>query len=128
MAHISDAVKDSPYWDEKLETQSRTDWDALKLKLLQKHLHHAYANSPYYKASFDAAGVHPDDVKTLADIRRFPFIEKKVLRERQEAVPPFGDLVAVPERDIVYISASSGSTGVPTASPFPAQDFDDGMD
>lgn len=128
MAHISDAVKDSPYWDEKLETQSRTDWDALKLKLLQKHLHHAYANSPYYKASFDAAGVHPDDVKTLADIRRFPFIEKKVLRERQEAVPPFGDLVAVPERDIVYISASSGSTGVPTASPFTAQDFDDWMD
>lgn len=119
---------DRPYWDEKLETQSRADWDALKLDLLQKHLKHAYANSPYYKASFDAAGVHPDDVKSLADIRRFPFIEKKVLRERQEALPPFGDLVAVPERDIVYISASSGSTGVPTASPFTAQDFDDWMD
>lgn len=116
------------YWDEKLETQSRAEWDALKLDLLKRHLHHAYANSPYYQASFDAAGVHPDDVKTLADIRRFPFIEKKVLRERQEALPPFGDLVAVPERDIVYISASSGSTGVPTASPFTAQDFDDWMD
>jgi len=116
------------YWDKKLETQSRAEWDALKLDLLKKHLHHAYAHSPYYKASFDAAGVHPDDVKTLADIRRFPFIEKKVLRERQEAVPPFGDLVAVPERDIVYISASSGSTGVPTASPFTAQDFEDWMD
>lgn len=116
------------YWDEKLETQSRAEWDALKLDLLKKHLHHAYANSPYYKDSFDAAGVHPDDVKTLADIRRFPFIEKKVLRERQEALPPFGDLVAVPEHDIVYISASSGSTGVPTASPFTAQDFDDWMD
>lgn len=116
------------YWDEKLETQSRAEWDDLKLDLLKKHLHHAYANSPFYKASFDAAGVHPDDVTTLADIRRFPFIEKKVLRERQEAVPPFGDLVAVPERDIVYISASSGSTGVPTASPFTAQDFDDWMD
>jgi phenylacetate-CoA ligase len=119
---------DRPFWDEKLETQSRADWDALKLDLLQKHLHHAYANSPYYHASFDAAGVHPEQVKSLADIRRFPFIEKKVLRERQEAVPPFGDLVAVPERDIVYISASSGSTGVPTASPFTAQDFEDWMD
>lgn len=119
---------DRPYWDEKLETQSRAEWDALKLDLLKKHLHHAYANSPYYQASFDAAGVHPDDVKSLADIRRFPFIEKKVLRERQEALPPFGDLVAVPERDIVYISASSGSTGVPTASPFTAQDFEDWMD
>ncbi|RIX49770.1 MAG: phenylacetate--CoA ligase family protein [Rhodocyclales bacterium GT-UBC] len=128
MAHLSDAATDRPYWDEKLETQSRADWDALKLDLLQKHLQHAYANSPYYRASFDAAGVHPDQVKSLDDIRRFPFIDKKVLRDRQTAVPPFGDLVAVPERDIVYISASSGSTGVPTASPFTARDFDDWMD
>ena len=128
MTKPANTAIDRPYWDEKLETQSRADWDALKLDLLQKHLQHAYANSPYYKASFDAAGVHPDDVKSLADIRRFPSIEKKVLRERQEALPPFGDLVAVPERDIVYISASSGSTGVPTASPFTAQDFDDWMD
>ncbi|PKO86824.1 MAG: CoF synthetase [Betaproteobacteria bacterium HGW-Betaproteobacteria-10] len=116
------------YWDEKLETQSRSEWEALKLDLLKKHLQHAYANSPYYKTSFDAAGVHPDQVKTLADIRHFPLIEKKVLRDRQNAVPPLGDLVAVPERDIVYISASSGSTGVPTASPFTAQDFADWMD
>ncbi len=128
MANLSDAAADRPYWDEKLETQSRADWDALKLDLLQKHLQHAYANSPYYRASFDAAGVHPDQVKSLDDIRRFPFIDKKVLRDRQTAVPPFGDLVAVPERDIVYISASSGSTGVPTASPFTAGDFDDWMD
>jgi len=128
MATTPSTLIDRPFWDEKLETQSRADWDALKLDLLQKHLQHAYANSPHYKASFDAAGVHPDQVKSLADIRRFPFIAKKVLRERQEALPPFGDLVAVPERDIVYISASSGSTGVPTASPFTAQDFEDWMD
>lgn len=117
-----------PYWDAALETQPRADWDALKLQLLQKHLAHAYANSPYYRASFDAAGVHPDSVRSLDDIRRFPFITKQTLRERQQAVEPFGDLVAVPERDIVYISASSGSTGVPTASPFSASDFDDWID
>lgn len=127
MAHQSN-TQDRPYWNEKLETQSRADWDALKLDLLKQHLHHAYANSPYYRDSFDAAGVHPDQVETLADIRRFPFIDKKVLRDRQTAVPPFGDLVAVPERDIVYISASSGSTGVPTASPFTARDFDEWID
>jgi len=119
---------DQKYWDEALETQPRAAWDALKLQLLQKHLAHAYQNSPYYRASFDAAGVHPDQVKSLDDIRRFPFIDKQILRERQLAVLPFGDLVAVPERDIVYISASSGSTGVPTASPFTAQDFEDWMD
>ncbi|KAB2967267.1 phenylacetate--CoA ligase [Zoogloea sp.] len=117
-----------PYWDEALETQPRADWDALKLQLLQKHLLHAYTHSPYYRASFDAAGVHPEEVRSLDDIRRFPFINKQTLRERQLAVPPFGDLVAVPERDIVYISASSGSTGVPTASPFSGQDFDEWID
>lgn len=117
-----------PYWDEALETQPRADWDALKLQLLQKHLLHAYTHSPYYRASFDAAGVHPEAVRSLDDIRRFPFINKQTLRERQLAVPPFGDLVAVPERDIVYISASSGSTGVPTASPFSSQDFDEWID
>ena len=128
MGKIEKIAVDRKYWDEKLETQSRADWDALKLELLKKHLHHAYANSPFYRQHFDAAGVHPDDVKSLADIRRFPFIDKQVLRQRQQAVPPFGDLLAVPERDIVYISASSGSTGVPTASPFTARDFADWMD
>jgi phenylacetate-CoA ligase len=121
-------ASDAPYWDAALETQPRADWESLKLGLLQQHLRHAYDNSPYYRASFDAAGVHPDQVKSLDDIRRFPFITKQTLRERQQALPPFGDLVAVPERDIVYISASSGSTGVPTASPFTAQDFDDWID
>jgi phenylacetate-CoA ligase len=119
---------DRTYWDASLETRSRAEWKALKLALLQKHLQHAYDHSPWYKQSFDAAGVHPAQVRSLEDIRRFPFIDKKIMRDRQIAVPPFGDLVAVPERDIVYISASSGSTGVPTASPFTAQDFDAWMD
>lgn len=122
------SLADRPYWDAALETQSRAQWDALKLSLLRSHLHHAYTHSPYYRRSFDAAGVHPDHLNSLDDLRRFPFIDKRVLRDRQLAVPPFGDLVAVPERDIVYLSASSGSTGVPTASPFTAQDFEDWMD
>lgn len=116
------------YWDATLETQSRGDWERLKLGLLKRHLQHAYAGSPYYRSSFTAAGVHPDQLNSLEDLRRFPFINKHTLRERQLAVPPFGDLVAVPERDIVYISASSGSTGVPTASPFTQEDFDAWID
>jgi phenylacetate-CoA ligase len=119
---------DPTYWDAPIETQSREDWERLKLALLKDHLQHAYAHSPYYRASFDAAGVHPDQVNSLDDIRRFPFIDKRTLRDRQLAVPPFGDLVAVPEREIVYLSASSGSTGVPTASPFTQGDFDDWID
>ena len=126
--HHAHGAPDRQFWDQDLETQSRADWDALKLRLLQTHLSHAYENSPYYRQSFDAAGVHPDQLKSLADIALFPFTHKQILRERQLAAPPFGDLVAVPERDIVYISASSGSTGVPTASPFTSQDFDDWID
>ena len=71
---------DAKYWDAALETQPRTQWDALKLRLLQEHLHHAYGHSPYYRRSFDAAGVHPAQVKCLDDLRRFPFIDKQILR------------------------------------------------
>lgn len=116
------------YWDARQETQSREEWDAQKLALLQAHLAHAHGGSPYWRAAFDAAGVHPDRLKSLDDLRRFPFVDKHVLRDRQIAVPPLGDLVAVPERDVVYVSTSSGSTGVPTASPFTARDFDDWID
>ena len=117
-----------PYWDEALETRSRAEWERQTLEALRRHLRHAHQGSPYYRVSFDAAGVRPDQLQTLDDLRRFPFIDKTVLRDRQLAVPPFGDLVAVPEEEIVYISASSGSTGVPTASPFTARDFDDWID
>jgi phenylacetate-CoA ligase len=125
MTNIAD---DRPYWDAALETQSRAQWDALKLSLLKRHVDHAYHGSPAYRAAFDAAKVGPDQINSLDDIRRFPLIDKRTLRDRQLAVPPFGDLVAVPERDIVYISASSGSTGVPTASPFTQADFDGWID
>ena len=128
MAKLTSGASTEKFWDVKLETQSRQEWDELKLALLKKHLRHAYEGSPYYRHSFDQANVHPNKIKTLSDIQYFPTIEKKLIRERQEAVLPFGDLLAVPERDIVYISTSSGSTGIPTASPFTAQDFEDWMD
>ncbi|SMH46201.1 phenylacetate--CoA ligase family protein [Azospirillum agricola] len=119
---------DDAYWHPGLETQSRADWRQLQLDLLKDHLRHAYDGSPYYHAAFDARGVLPSDLRTLDDLRRFPFLDKATIRDRQIAVPPFGDLVAVPEREIVYISASSGSTGVPTASPFTAKDFEEWID
>ena len=119
---------DRPYWDPRLETQSRAEWDAMKLGLLKQHLRHAYDNSPYYRQSFDAAGVGPDDVTSLSDLAKFPTIQKSILRERQQAAPLLGDLAAVPEEKVVYVSASSGSTGVPTISPFTAEDFDEWMD
>ena len=72
-------------------------------------LNHAYKNVAHYKASFDSAGVHPDDLKSLADLSRFPFTKKSDLRENY----PFG-MFAVPRSQINRIHASSGTTGQPT--------------
>ena len=116
------------YWDPEIETMPRDKMRELQLSELKEMLQFCYDNSPYYKSAFAEAGVKPDKLKTLEDIKYFPFTNKKIERDRQEAVPDLGDMICVPESDIVYISASSGSTGVPTVSPFTAQDFDEFQD
>ncbi|MCH1531247.1 MAG: phenylacetate--CoA ligase [Planktomarina temperata] len=92
-----------------METASRDEIEALQLERMRWSLTHAYANVPHYKQSFDAAGVHPDDLKSLADLARFPFTVKTDLRSNY----PFG-LFAVPRSQINSIHASSGTTGQPT--------------
>lgn len=116
------------YWDERIETMPREELEAYQLELLRKHLELAYEHSPYYKEAFDRSGVTPEDLKVLADLRKFPFVNKQVERERQLAQPLLGDMLAVEEEDVVFVSASSGSTGVPTLSPFTKQDFDEFQD
>lgn len=116
------------YWDAAIETLPRHELDKLQLRLLQEHLQFAAANSAYYRQSFQEAGVAVDHVASLDDLARFPFINKQTLRERQTAGPLLGDLLAVSEQDVVYVSASSGSTGVPTLSPFTSRDFDGWQD
>ncbi|WP_347824484.1 phenylacetate--CoA ligase PaaK [uncultured Planktomarina sp.] len=92
-----------------IETASRDEIEALQLERMRWSLTHAYTNVPHYKQSFDAAGVHPDDLKSLADLARFPFTVKTNLRSNY----PFG-LFAVPRSQINRIHASSGTTGQPT--------------
>ena len=113
------------YWDEAIETLPRTDLEKLQTVLLREHLILAYSKSDYYKEAFDKAGVTPADFRTLADLQKFPFVNKYTERERQLKKPLLGDMTAVPEEDVVFVSASSGSTGVPTLSPFTKKDFDD---
>lgn len=116
------------YWDEELETMPREKLERFQLEFLKEELLFSYEKSAYYKKAFDEAGVDPKRVSSLEDIRKFPFTDKKVERDRQVAFPDLGDMVAVPEDEIVYVSASSGSTGTPTLSPFTAQDFDEWQD
>ena len=92
-----------------IETASRDEIEALQLERMRWSLTHAYTNVPHYQQSFDAAGVHPDDLKSLADLARFPFTVKTDLRSNY----PFG-LFAVPRSQINRIHASSGTTGQPT--------------
>jgi hypothetical protein len=92
---------------EPIERASRDELTALQLQRLQWTLRHAYKNVPHYTAAFDAVGAHPDDVRSLADLARFPFTTKKDLRDHY----PFG-MFAVPREQIVRVHASSGTTGL----------------
>lgn len=116
------------YWNESIETMPREELEAYQTEQLKEHLKYAYEHSPYYKQSFDESGVKPEDFKVLSDLSKFPFINKQIERDAQISKPLLGTLTAVPEEDVVFVSASSGSTGVPTLSPFTKTDFDEFQD
>src|SRR4051794_6748454 len=92
-----------------IEIASRDEIAALQLRRMKWSLKHAYENVRHYQKSFDAAGVHPDDLKDLSDLRKFPLTSKDDLRANY----PYG-MFAVPMDKIVRIHASSGTTGKPT--------------
>ena len=92
---------------------------ALQLERLQWTLRHAYDNVPHYRAAFDAAGVHPDDCRELADLAKFPTTSKADLRDNY----PFG-MFAVPQDQVRRIHASSGTTGRPTVVGYTERDID----
>ncbi len=92
---------------------------ALQLQRLKWSLRHAYDNVAFYRDSFDAAGVHPDDLTSLSDLAKFPFTVKSDLRDNY----PFG-MFAVPQDQIVRLHASSGTTGKPTVVGYTAGDID----
>jgi phenylacetate-CoA ligase len=109
----------SPIELEPIETASRDELQALQLKRLKWTLDHAYYNVPMYRRKFDQAGVHPTDLKTLEDIKLFPYTTKQDLRDNY----PF-DTFAVPMRDVVRVHASSGTTGKPTVVGYTRGDID----
>ena len=102
-----------------IERASRDEIAALQLARMKKTLHHAYDNVAHYKRSFDQAGVHPGDLKSLADLARFPFTGKDDLR----ANFPYG-MFALPREQVVRVHASSGTTGKPTVVGYNQADID----
>ncbi|MFZ4153596.1 phenylacetate--CoA ligase PaaK [Streptomyces pseudogriseolus] len=104
-----------------LDPAERLDPDglrALQLERLRNSLRHAYENVPFYRESFDKAGVHPDDCRSLSDLSRFPFTTKADLRENY----PYG-MFAVPRERVRRLHASSGTTGRPTVVGYTENDL-----
>jgi phenylacetate-CoA ligase len=102
-----------------IERASEDELRSLQLRRLQWSLAHAYRNVALYRRKCELTGVHPDDLKSLADLRHFPFTTKQDLRSSY----PFG-MFAVPRDEVVRIHASSGTTGKPTVVGYTAQDID----
>lgn len=102
-----------------IEIASRDEITALQTERLKWSLRHAYDNVAFYKSAFDTAGVHPDDLDSLADLAKFPFTAKSDLRANY----PFG-MFAVPRDRVARIHASSGTTGQPTVVGYTKKDLD----
>ena len=101
-----------------IEQASRDEISALQLDRLRWSLNHAYRNSPFYRARFDEAGVHPDELHSLEDLAKFPFTTKQDLRDTY----PFG-MFAAGREDLVRVHASSGTTGKPTVVGYTKNDI-----
>ncbi len=106
-------------FDEEFETLPREALEALQLKRLQQVVQRVYHTVGFYKRAFDEAGVAPDDIRTMDDMRRLPFTVKQDLRDNY----PFG-LFTVPMSNIVRLHASSGTTGKPTVVGYTRRDIE----
>src|SRR4249920_1487049 len=104
---------------EPIERASRDELESLQLQRLKWSVRHAYDHVPPYQKKCIAVGAHPDELRTLADLARFPFTTKQDLRDGY----PFG-LFAVPRTEVVRVHASSGTTGKPTVVGYTARDID----
>ncbi len=105
-------------WNDEFETLPSEALEALQLKRLKNIVEKVYATVPFYKSKFKEFGVTPDDIKSLADLKKLPFTTKQDLRDNY----PFG-MFAVPKEQVVRIHASSGTTGKPTVVGYTKRDI-----
>ena len=106
-------------FNKERETMSEVEREALQLHLLKNTLERVYENNVYYKNAMDNVGVKPEDVTSLTDIQKLPFLTKKDLRDNY----PTG-LFAAPQEEIVRFHASSGTSGKPTIAAYTKNDID----
>ena len=111
------------FYQEELETMPREELEKLQLERVQKLVAYVYERIPFYKNAFDEAGVKPEDLKTLDDLRNFPFTVKQDLRDAY----PFG-LFAVPMEEVSRIHCSSGTTGTASVVGYTERDLEEWAD
>jgi len=105
-------------WNREMECAPRSELEAIQLERLQRKVAQVYEKVPFYRESFDKAGVKPEDVRSLQDLRHLPFTRKSDFRDNY----PFG-LLSVPLDDVVRVHASSGTTGKPTVVAYTQNDI-----
>jgi len=103
------------YWFPAVETMAPDQRERIILQKLQAVVRHAWERSPFYRRKWEQAGAHPDHLKTLQDLERFPVVHKHELRQDQADHPPFGSYLCIPPEEVLRIHGTSGTTGKPTA-------------
>jgi len=113
------------YWEKGLEKISRQELARLQKRRLRFILSYVYENSPYYRRVFKEKNVDPSSLRTLSDIKKFPFTTKDDLR--QYSYPYGGEFLCLPREQLIGWHMSSGTTGRPTVGPYTQKDFETWM-
>jgi phenylacetate-coenzyme A ligase PaaK-like adenylate-forming protein len=115
---------DDPYWRRELECAEPRKRDAHILAKLQAQVRYAWEKAPFYRRKWEAAGVSPATLRTLADLAKFPVVQKQELRAAQASAPPFGDYLCIEPEEVARIHGTSGTTGRPTVFGISADDWE----
>ncbi len=114
-----------PYWNPYLETLPRADIETLQLKKFRRIVRWAYDRSRFHRSLYEAAGITPDDIRTVEDVRRVPKVEKSMMLPIQRKDPfPYGDALCVPLEEVTEFRQTSGTTGQPVYQPDTWQDWE----
>lgn len=121
-SYLPDAT--SRYWFPERETMEPEARERATVERLRAVMAYAYERAPFYRRKWDAAGIKPEDIRSLKDFEAVPVVTKAELRESQAQHPPFGDYLCVDESEILRIHGTSGTTGRPTAFAISRGDWD----
>ncbi len=117
-------VRNGDFWDERIECMARDELASLQLERLKWQVRRCYLESGFYRERLHEAGIGPDSVRTLDDLRKIPFVTKQELRDEQREHPPFGRYTVAPPQTWGELHPSTGTTGVPVSTIWSRNDIE----